>query len=175
MKIITADKLLLPKFDVQRFSRERDSTDITYRGNRRWSGSYGRVWINSDLLFELSSFECKVVLDREDVFIGISKDSKVVSLTGEGTITIKKVFNRGFATYLENQKAGHDVRFSLVAALDDPDMIDEQEERIQIENVWFNESDIMHFEKAAVVETEIPFGFTAQDLSYIKTVEMTNI
>lgn len=158
------------KFDIQKFAR--DDTDITYRGNRRWNGSWGRVWVNGDLLFELSAFECNVTVDREDVYIGISKDSKVVSLTGEGTITVKKVFNRGFSTYLENQKEGHDVRYTLVASLADPDMIKAQKERIKIENLWFNELDIMHFTKAEVVETEIPFGFTPEDLSYLETVEL---
>ncbi len=158
----------MPRFDLQRF---RDEEDITYRGNRRWNGNWGRVWVNNDLLFEIQSFECTVTLDREDVIIGQSKDSKVVSMTGEGTIVIKKVFNRGFHTYMENQKAGHDVRFSLVAALSDPDMINAQKERISIDNIWFNELDIMHFAKGEVVETEIPFGFTPEDLSYLETVE----
>ena len=159
----------MPKFDLQRF---RDETDITYRGNRRWSGSWGRLWLNDDLLFELQSFECKVTADREDVIIGQSKDSKIVSLTGEGTIVIKKVFNRGFAEYMENIKAGRDVRYRIVGALSDPDMLHAQKERISIENVWFNELDIMRFEKGTVVETEIPFGFTPEDLKYLETVEL---
>ena len=162
-------RLLLPKFDIQRF---RDETDVTYRGNRRWNGNFGRVWVNGDLLFEINAFECKVTADREDVIIGQSKDSKIVSLTGEGTITIKKVFNRGFSTYMENLKAGHDVRFTIVAALSDPDMINAQKERISIENVWFSELDIMHFTKGEVVETEIPFGFTPEDLTYLETVNI---
>ena len=162
-------RLLLPKFDIQRF---REETDVTYRGNRRWNGNFGRVWVNGDLLFEINSFECKVTADREDVIIGQSKDSKIVSLTGEGTITIKKVFNRGFSTYMENLKAGHDVRFTIVAALSDPDMINAQKERISIENVWFSELDIMHFTKGEVVETEIPFGFTPEDLTYLETVNI---
>lgn len=161
--------IAMPRFDLQRF---RDEEDITYRGNRRWSGNYGRVWVNNVLIFEIQSFECTVTLDREDVIIGNSKDSKVVSMTGEGTIVIKKIFNRGFSEYMENQKAGHDVRFSIVAALSDPDMLKAQRERISIDNVWFNEVDIMHFAKGEVVETEIPFGFTPEDLGYLETVEL---
>ena len=162
-------RLLLPKFDIQRF---REETDITYRGNRRWNGDWGKVYVNGTLIFELQSFECKVTADREDVIIGQSKDSKVVSLTGEGNITIKKVFNRGFAEYLENLKAGHDVRFNIVAVLSDPDMLKQQNERISIENVWFDDIDVMHFTKGEVVETEIPFHFTPEDLRYLETVEL---
>ena len=150
----------------------RAETDITYRGRRRWSGNYGRVYIDGVMIFEISAFSAKVTLDREDVIIGNSKDSKVVSMTGEGTITIKKVFNRGFKVYLDNQKDGHDVRFTIIATLDDPDMLNSGEERIKLENTWFNEIDLMTFEKGAVVETEIPFGFTPEDASYESTVEL---
>ena len=156
-------------FDLQRFWR--DSTDVTYRGNRRWSGNYGRVWIDGSMLFELNAFEIKVIADREDVTIGNSKDSKIVSLTGEGTITIKKVFNRGFKTMLDSWKKGKDKRMSLVGKLKDPDMLHEGEERIEVTNLWFNELDIMHFTKGEVVETEIPFGFTPEDLKFTKIVK----
>ena len=151
-------------------SYKRESTDITYRGRRRWSGNYGRIWIDGDLIFEISAFEIKVVADREDVIIGNSKDSKVVSLTGEGTITIKKVFNRGFKIMLNNWKKGRDPRMTLVGSLRDPDMNNSGEERIEVKNLWFNELDIMHFTKGEVVETEIPFGFTPEDISYTKIV-----
>lgn len=153
----------------------RETTDVTYRGRRRWSGNFGRCWIDNSLLFEIVSFEAKVTPDREDVIIGQSKDSKIVSLTGEGTITIKKVFNRGFKDYLENLNSGHDVRCKIVAALNDPDMVDSGEERIEIDNVWFNELDVMHFTKGEVVETEIPFGFTPEDLKYISVVTATDV
>lgn len=158
------------EFDLQRFAR--DAQDIAYRGRRRWSGNWGRLWIDGDLIFEISSFELKVIADREDVIIGQSVDKKIVSLTGEGTITIKKVFNRGFNNMLEEWKAGHDPRVTLVGSLKDPDMLHEGEERIEVENVVFNELDIMHFTKGEVVETEIPINFTPEDLRYVNTVEM---
>jgi len=155
------------KFDLQRF---RETSDITYRGRRRWNGNFGRVWVDSSLLFEIVSFEAKITPDRDDVIIGQSKDSKIVSLTGEGTITIKKVFNRGFREYVNNLKNGYDVRVKIVASLQDPDMLNAGEERIEIDNVWFNEVDVMHFAKGEVVETEMPFGFTPEDLSYSNVV-----
>ena len=150
----------------------REQTDIDYRGRRRWSGNYGRVWLDGALLFEIVSFEAKITLDREDVIIGNSKDSKVVSMTGEGTITIKKVFNRGFQDYLEKQKAGQDARFTIIADLADPDMLNQGREKIKLENVWINELDIMHFTKGEVVETEIPFAWTPEDTVYLSTVEL---
>lgn len=65
------------------------------RGNNQVNGSWGQVWWDSELVFELESFEAKVTAEREDVVIGMDKDSKLVGLKGEGTMKVKKVFSRG--------------------------------------------------------------------------------
>lgn len=148
----------------------RDAEDVKYRGRRRWNGNHGKVWWDGVLLFEISKFECKVTADREDVIIGNSKDSKIISLTGEGTITIKSVINRNIKAYLEAWKAGHDPRANIVGLLEDPDMVDGQKERCSIDNVWFNELTLMTFEKGQVVEKEFPFGFTPEDATFIESV-----
>ena len=155
-------------FDIQ---RHRDATDVLYRGNRRWSGNFGRIWIEGSLIFDIEAFECKVTMDREDVIIGQSKDSKIVGLTGEGTITVKRVFDSGIKAYWESIKAGHDVRFTLDAAIQDPDMVNGQEQRIHIENLWFNDFSPLHFTKGEVVTDELNFGFTSEDLTFPKIVE----
>lgn len=149
----------------------RQQTDITYRGNRRWNGSHGRVYWDNELIFEISKFEAKVTAEREDVIIGMSVDSKQTALKGEGTITIKAVINRNLSKFLEEWKAGHDPRSTIVAVLDDPDAVDGQEERISLDNVWFNEVMMMSFEKGKVVEKDIPFGFTPEDARYLDVVD----
>lgn len=149
----------------------RDSEDVTYRGRRRWNGNHGRLWWDGKLLFEISKFNAKVTSDREDVIIGNSKDSKITSLTGEGSFTIKNVINRNINQYLEKWKAGHDPRATLVGLLEDPDMVDGQKERCSIDNVWFKELSLMDFEKGKVVEKEFPFGFTPEDAFFIETVD----
>lgn len=157
------------KFDLQRF---RDDEDVTYRGRRRWSGNYGMIWLNNSKVFEHKSFEAKVVFEREDVWIGHSKDSKVTGLSGEGEIVIVNVFNRGFSEYLEEQKKGHDPRFTIVAKHSDPDMLNAGKERIKISNVTFDELVLMQFEKGSVRETTIPFKFTPEDASYLEIVDI---
>lgn len=152
----------------------RESTDTTYRGRTRLSGNYGKVWVDNSLIFELSGFEAKISFDREDIIIGNSKDSKVVGMSGEGTITIKKVFNRGFKQYLSNQKSGRDVRFKIVAALADPDALQESEERVEIDNCWLTELNLLSFNKGEVLEVQVPFNFTPEDVNYVNTVEISN-
>ena len=90
---ITTEQLIKNfKFNLQLFAREEEA--VKYRGRRRWNGSWGKLWWDNELLFEVQKFEAKVTADREDVYISISKDSKIVSLTGELSFTIKSVVNR---------------------------------------------------------------------------------
>ncbi|MCI7064326.1 MAG: phage tail tube protein [Mitsuokella jalaludinii] len=149
----------------------RDAEDIRYRGRRRWNGNHGKVWWDGQLLFEIEKFEAKVTANREDVIIGNSVDSKIVGLKGEGSFTIKSVINRNINAYLEEWKAGHDPRATIVGLLADPDMVDSQNERVSIDNVWFNELTLMSFEKGKTVDKEYPFGFTPEDVQYIEEVD----
>lgn len=149
----------------------RSPFDVQYRGRRRWNGSHGKVWWDNELLFEIEKFEVTVEPQREDVLIGNSVDSKIVSLKGSGSITIKSVINRNLNQFLEDWKAGHDPRTTLVGLLEDLDMIDAQKERVSLDNVWFDKLDLMNFEKGKVVEKEYPFGFTPEDARFIETVE----
>ncbi|WP_276789806.1 phage tail tube protein [Veillonella magna] len=149
----------------------RDAQDIKYRGRRRWNGNHGRVWWDGELLFEISKFEAKVTAEREDVYIGNSIDSKITGLKGEGSLTIKSVINRNINKYLEEWKSGRDPRATLVGLLADPDAVDGQNERISLDNVWFNELLLLAFEKGKVVEKEFSFGFTPEDAQFIEFVE----
>ena len=149
----------------------RDVEDVKYRGRRRWNGSHGCIWWDGEMLFEIAKFEAKVTADREDVLIGNSKDSKITSLTGEGSFTIKSVINRNINRYLEEWKNGHDPRATLVGLIDDPDAVEGQKERCILDNVWFNELLLMSFEKGQVVEKEFTFGFTPEDASFVETVD----
>lgn len=148
----------------------REAEAVTYRGRRRWNGSHGKVWWDNLLLFEIEKFEAKVTANREDVLISNSVDSKIVSLKGEGSFTIKSVINRNINAYLEEWKNGHDPRATLVGLIDDPDAPNGGKERCSIDNVWFNELMLMTFEKGKVVEKEFPFGFTPEDAKFIEYV-----
>lgn len=154
-------------FDLQLFAEDYRTK---FRGRRRWSGNWGRVWWDGELLFEISKFEAKVTAEREDVPIDNDIDTKIVGLKGEGTITIKRVVNRNMRRFLEAWTRGEDPRTQLVVLLADPDAVNKQEERISIDNVWFNELLLMAFEKGKVVEAEYPFGFTPSDVRYLSEI-----
>jgi len=142
------------------------------RGNRQVNGSWGQVWLDGELVFEVESFEAKVIANRETVVIGMDEDSKLVGLKGEGTLKVKKVFSRGKEALLEAWKKGEDPRSSLVGKLKDPDTVGKQSERVSIGNVWFDELTLMQFEKAKKLEDEYKFGFTPSDASFMDTIDV---
>lgn len=156
------------KFYLQQFAREAEA--YQYRGNKRWNGSHGKAWWDNELLFEIVKFEVKVTANREDVIIGNSVDSKIVSLKGDITFTLKNVINRNISKYLEAWKQGLDPRATFVGLIDDPDAVEGQKERISVENVWFNELTLMTFEKGKVVEKEYNGGFTPEDSVFIEEI-----
>ena len=151
----------------------RDYQDLKFRGRNRLSGNWGRLYINGVMIFEISAFEAKVTANRDTVIIGQSEDSKITSLAGEGSFTIKSVFTRGYNRLLENWKSGYDERFVFVGVIRDPDTYLKQEERIRIENVAIDSLEIMKFEKGSVVEKTVDFHFTPEDLYFENAIEVS--
>jgi len=140
------------------------------RGNRTISGAYGELWLDNEKVAELKSIEGKITAERADVQLGISVDSKITGLKGEGTVTIYKVYTRG-KKILENWLKGKDVRSRIVTSIKDPDSLKGQEERVSIDNVWFNSIDLVKFSRGEIVEEEIPFGFTPSDVKYENAIK----
>nr|DAM50147.1 MAG TPA: tail tube protein [Bacteriophage sp.] len=140
------------------------------RGNRTISGAYGELWLDNEKVAELKSIEGKITAERADVQLGISVDSKITGLKGEGTVTIYKVYTRG-KKILENWSKGKDVRSRIVTSIKDPDSLKGQEERVSIDNVWFNSIDLVKFSRGEIVEEEIPFGFTPSDVKYENAIK----
>ena len=142
------------------------------RGNNQINGTWGQVWLDGELVFELESFEAKVSANRETVTIGMSEDSKLVGLKGEGTMKVKKVFSRGKKKLLDAWKKGEDPRSTIVTKLKDPDTIGKQSERVSIGNVWFDELTLTQFEQAKKLEDEYKFGFTPSDADYLDAIDV---
>lgn len=140
------------------------------RGNQTISGAYGNLWLNNEKVIELKSVEAKVTAERTDVQLGLSIDSKITGLKGEGTITVNKVYTRG-KKLLEDWLKGKDTRSRIVTSIQDPDTVGKGEERVSIDNVWFNAIDLAKFTRGEVVEEELPFGFTPEDVKYENAIK----
>lgn len=140
------------------------------RGNQTISGAYGTLWLNNEKVMELKSVEAKVTAERTDVQLGLSIDSKIIGLKGEGTITVNKVYTRG-KKLLEDWLKGKDTRSRIVTSIQDPDAVGKGEERVSIDNVWFNAIDLAKFTRGEIVEEELSFGFTPEDVKYENAIK----
>ena len=78
---------------------------LEIQGNRTLSGAWGELWIDGEKIMEMSKISLKVTANREDVQLGLSVDSKITGLKGEGSYTVKKVYTRAKAI-LEKWKKG---------------------------------------------------------------------
>lgn len=141
-------------------------------GRNQISGNWGQLWWNGELVYEIQSFEAKVTPNREDVQIGMDVDSKIISLKGEGTMKVKKVFSRGKKKLLDAWRKGEDPRSKFVYKLSDPDTVGRQVEQGVINNVWFNEMTLSQFEMGQKLEEEYTFGFTPSDADFIETIDV---
>ncbi len=140
------------------------------RGNRILSGTYAEVWIDGDKVFECSKIEAKMVINREDIQLGVDVDSKLLGLKGEFTLGVKKVFSR-WEKYAEAYKQGIDLRPTIVAKLKDPNARGGQMERYSIGNCWFNELPLVNYEIGAIVEEEVSGGFTPSDMQALDLIK----
>ena len=134
------------------------------RGFRRIAGCWGNLHIDGELIFEVENFEAKIEAQRGDVYVGNNVDSKITGLAGSGSFTIKHVYTRGIEKYLSVLKQGRDPRFVASVALEDPDAVGGQIERINIGNCWIATLPLSNFDKSEVVEKEYEFGFTPSDV-----------
>ena len=72
---------------------------IKPRGNQICSGTFGKLWIDGMLAFEVYKFEAKEKTNRESVsFAGdTTNDSKLMGVDYEFSYTVRKVYSRGKA------------------------------------------------------------------------------
>lgn len=131
-------------------------------GNKHLSGTYAEVTYNGIRIAETTKISVKITASREDVQTGLSIDSKVTGLKGEGALTLLKTYSR-FEDVRREILQGKDPRGSILAKLKDPDAEGGQTERWQIGNVALSEFGL-EWEKGAVVKQEFPFTFTPADM-----------
>ena len=143
---------------------------LEIQGNRTLSGAWGELWIDGEKIMEMSKISLKVTANREDVQLGLSVDSKITGLKGEGSYTVKKVYTRAKAI-LEKWKKGQDVCCQIIAKLGDPDAVNGQIERWSVDNVWHNEIPVVNWEKGGIVEEEVTIGFPPTDMQNLDEIK----
>lgn len=124
------------------------------------NGTYGRVWVDGELWAEVDSFEAKITVNYEDVnFAGEGATfKKGIGWSGEGSMTIKKIYSRVQKKMANDVRKGIYPRFEIVGKLEDPDA--HGSERVAIHDVTVNEFLLLKFEQKTLGSEEIPFAFS---------------
>jgi hypothetical protein len=128
------------------------------------NGTYGRVWVDGELWAEVDSFEAKVTVNYEDVnFAGEGATyKKAVGWSGEGSMTIKKIYSRVQKKMADSVRRGEYPRLELVGKVADPDAFGS--ERVALHDVTINEFLLMKFEQKTLGSEEVPFAFSDYDM-----------
>ena len=133
------------------------------KANKQINGTFGSVWVNNEKWLDIDSFEAKVALNFEDVNMSgdLGTHKKMTGWSGEGTITVKKVYSRGASLMGEATKTGIVPDITIVGKLDDPDAYGA--ERVALGNVTINEFTLLAFEQKTLGTEELPFNFASYD------------
>lgn len=131
---------------------------------RSINGTYGRVWVDGELWAEVETFEATATPEYEDVNQPGSGATyrKLLGWNGEGSMTIRKVFSRVQRKMANSIKNGITPRAQIVGKLEDPDSYGR--ETAVLNDVTFNQFDIMRFEQKTVVREDLSFNFSDYDL-----------
>lgn len=133
---------------------------MSYTGNRVVSGTWGQVWLEGELVSEITAFQAKITYNKEEIKRAgeMMVDHKVVSAKGAGSMTMNKINSRMIDLLGQKILDGVDVRFTVVAKVSDPDALGT--EHIAFMNVSFDDLTIMDWQHSTPGEISAPFTFT---------------
>lgn len=141
--------------------------DETMKADQTISGTYGRVWVNEQLLANVKKFEVKKKAVYEDVDIAgqMGKSRKLVGYEVSGTITLNKIDSFAAKLLSDSWDNGKNPDIKIVARVNDPAVAGQ--ERVTITGVTFDEL-TFGFEIKKLSEEEL--SFEAETLKYDDTI-----
>ena len=126
-------------------------------------GTWGRVWFDGTEVGNVTNITASITNNYEDVPVGSDVDRKLVSQTGEGTLTFNQTDNLT-SKLAKAYQGGKDPRFVIETNLKDPSALNAQQEGYTINNISLDSVPFLGMEKGALISKEISFRFTPSDL-----------
>jgi hypothetical protein len=124
------------------------------------NGTWGEVWLDSDLVSEATSLQATVTLQKTKIAMcgKLAQDTKVTGVECKGTLKLLKTSSRMIQKVNDNLLKGKETVCTIVSALEDPDSFGA--ERLSISDAKFDQLTLMNWEAAKNGEESIPFTFT---------------
>ena len=136
--------------------------------NKIIRGTFGRLWIDGELLANIKSFELKATMNYEAVQINgeFCEQQRYTGYSLAGTMTMHKINTLMANKVKAGMVNGQMPNIKLVGALADVDS--NGSERVEVYSVTFDEVTLMKFENGTVGEEKVPFK--AGGYKYIDTI-----
>ena len=133
-------------------------------GKRVMNGTKGKLYLDGEYVAGVITFNAKVTWTKETVYLDntIMEDQKTISGRGTGSMELEKISSFMQVKVGEKIRSGLDVRFTLRSELDDPDAYGA--ERVEIQNVSFDEVTLVNWQKGTKTTETYPFTFSAWTL-----------
>lgn len=137
--------------------------------NKVIRGTFGRVWVNGELMANVKSFEAKATIDYEDLDINgdFGQKKRYMGYSIAGTLTLHKFDSAILKLYQSAIMTGELPDVKIVASLSDPQS--DGTERCALYDVHLDEITLNKFENKTVLEEEVPF--TAGSFEMLDMIE----
>ena len=124
------------------------------------NGTFGKVWIDNDLMSYATGLEAKIKLDTAEVRMAgtLKKGTKITGISGSGTVKLNKVTSYAMKKVADNIKAGKATRLTITSNLEDPEAFGA--ERIVLLDCVVTELTLADWEVAKLGEESVPFSFS---------------
>ena len=132
------------------------------------TGSDVKVFFEGEEIATFTSIEATVILNTEDVQIGMDVMPKTVSWQGEGTLSHQATNSIG-ANILNKIKANRDVTFTIEAEITKPATGETQ--FTSLPNCTITEIPLIAWSKGELVESEIPFRFAPSEVQNTQLID----
>ena len=137
--------------------------------NKVIRGTFGRVWVNGELMANVKSFEAKATIDYEDLDINgdFGQKKRYMGYSIAGTMTLHKFDSAILKLYQSAIMTGELPEVKIVASLSDPQS--DGTGRCALYDVHLDEITLNKFENKTVLEEEVPF--TAGSFEMLDMIE----
>ena len=125
-----------------------------------WLGTWGKVWVDGDLLSEATAFRAEVTISYEDLIRvqNLMTGHKMTALAVEGEITLHKVDSYVMKKIAAEIKTGRVPDITIESSWNDPNGKGEQ--RIAVKHVKFEKVTLMDWEAGNIGEESYSFTFS---------------
>ena len=140
-----------------------------FNSNKVIRGTFGRAWVDGDLMANVKSVEAKANIDYEDLDINgdFGQKKRYMGYSIAGTMTLHKFDSYILKKYQAAIMSGDLPEMKIVASLADPQSDGTQ--RVALYDVHLDEITLLQFENKTVLEEEVPF--TAGSFEFLDLIE----